>query len=143
MKQDELIKGLKVLGIAYGKEFTSDECSTYYEFLQEYNYDTFKAAVKNIIKKSKFIPKISDLVDECENQRTQTRYEILDFMNMQGYFKSPIEYDKASKFLQMNIIPEWFKEDLKRYYSLMKQEKSEHQEQILIGGLNERMGGSN
>lgn len=134
MKQEDLIKGLKVLGIAYGKEFTSDECSTYYEFLQEYNYETFKAAVKNIIKKSKFLPKISELVEECENQRTQTRFDILDFMKNQGYFKTPNEYDKASKFLQMNIIPEWFRDDLKKYYSMMNQEKLNHQEQVLIGG---------
>lgn len=134
MKQEELIKGLKILGVAYGKDFTSDECSTYYEFLQEYNYDIFKAAVKSIIKKSKFIPKISDLVEECEKQRAITRYEILDFMQLQGYFKNPVEYDKASRFLQMNIIPEWFRNDMKRYYAMMNQEKLNHQSQVLIGG---------
>ena len=90
MKQEELVKGLKVLGIAYSKDFTQDECSTYYEFLQEYSYETFKTAVKNIIKKSKFLPKISELVEECENCKEQLKFEVIEFMNAKGYFKSPI-----------------------------------------------------
>lgn len=134
MTEQDLIKGLTYLGAAYGKEYSKIECEQHYDFLKEYSYENFVAAVKNIIKTSKFLPKISDLVEECENQRKQTRYEILDFMNKQGYFKSPIEYEKACKFLQINVIPGWFKEDLKKYYSMMNQEKLNHQEQVLIGG---------
>lgn len=134
MTQEELVKGLKVLGIAYSKEFTKEECSTYYEFLQEYTYETFKIAVKNIIKKSKFIPKISDLVEECENQRKLTRHEILDFMQLKGYFKNPVEYEKASKWLERGIIPEWFRNDMKKYYAMMNQDKLDYQNQKLIGG---------
>ena len=133
MKQEELIKGLKVLGIAYGKDFNQEECATYYEFLQEYNYETFKTAVKNIIRKSKFMPKINELIEECENYKERTKFEVLDFMKEKGYFKSIIEYEKATSFMERNIVPEWLQRDINEYYKMMKQDKLGYQEQILIG----------
>ena len=134
MKQEELVKGLKVLGIAYSKDFTQDECSTYYEFLQEYSYETFKTAVKNIIKKSKFLPKISELVEECENCKEQLKFEVIEFMNAKGYFKSPIEYEKTIMWYSKGIIPSWLKEDLNKYYKMMQQDKLSYSEQLMIGG---------
>ena len=134
MKQEDLVKGLKVLGIAYGKEFNQEECATYYEFLQEYSYDTFRTAVKNIIKKSKFLPKISDLIEECENCKEQVRYEVIEFMKAKGYFKDPKEYEKTMYWYSRNIIPNWLKEDMNKYYKMMQQDKLQYQEQKLIGG---------
>ena len=133
MTQQDLIKGLKVLGIAYSKTFTQDECATYYEFLHEYSYETFKTAVKNIIKKSKFIPKISELVEECEKCRTQLKIEVIEFMKNKGYFKAPTEYDKTSDWYTKGIIPDWLKEDMKQYYKMMQQEKLSYTEQLRIG----------
>ena len=133
MKQEELVKGLKVLGIAYSKTFTQDECVTYYEFLQEYTYDTFRIAVKNIIKKSKFLPKISELVEECENCKGQIKYEVIEFMKMKGYFKAPDEYEKTIMWYSKGTIPNWLNEDMKKYYKMMQQEKVDYQEQKLIG----------
>lgn len=137
MKQEELVKGLKVLGIAYSKDFSQEECETYYEFLQEYSYETFKKAIKNIIKTSKFLPKISELVEECENNKEKARFEILEYMNAMGYFKESgyavSEYEKAVMWLEKGIIPQWLKDDMTRYYKMMKQERLEQQEQILIG----------
>lgn len=133
MKQEELVKGLKVLGIAYSKEFTQEECATYYEFLQDYSYETFKTAIKNIIKKSKFLPKISEIIEECESSKETSWFEIIDFMQKQGYFAVASEYDKATMWLERNVIPAWFKEDMKTYYSMMKQEKLGYSEPLRIG----------
>lgn len=133
MKQEELVKGLKVLGIAYSKDFTQEECATYYEFLQEYTYVTFKAAVKNIIKKSKFLPKISELVEECENCKEQVKFEVIEFMKRKGYFKAPSEYEKTINWYAKGITPDWLKEDMKKYYRMMQQEKLSYNEQLKIG----------
>lgn len=144
MKQDELVKGLKILGVAYSKEFTQDECFTYYEFLQEYSYETFKAAIKNIIKKSKFLPKISDIIEECENCKEQVKHDVIEFMLKVGYFKKSDygelneaqairNYEKAISFVEKGIVPKWLQEDMNYYYKLMKQEKLEYQEQKLLG----------
>lgn len=123
---------MKYLGIAYGKEFTQDECKVYYDFLQGYTYDSFRNAVKSLIKKTKFLPKINEIVDECENFKEHTKFEVIEFMHKQGYFKHPKEYDKAVMYMERKTIPSWFKEDLNRYYKLMKQDRLEHKEQLLL-----------
>lgn len=132
MKQDELVKGLKVLGIAYGKEFSKEECATYYEFLQDYNYETFKKAIKSIIRKSKFIPKISDLIEECEAQKEQLKYDVIEYMHACNYFKDVREYDKAVMWYSKGILPTWLKEDMKKYYKLMNQDRLTNASQFLI-----------
>lgn len=134
MTKEELTKGLTYLGMAYDKDYTSKECEMYYDFLKDFSYETFVKAIKNIIKKSKFIPKISELVEECENSKSTLTFDILNFMESQGYFKSAWEFEKASSFLERNIIPEWFKNDMKKYYAMMKQEKLETTERVMIGG---------
>lgn len=134
MSQEELVKGLAYLGMAYGKSFTQQECEIHYDFLKEYSYQTFVAAVKNIIRKSKFLPKITELLEECENCKEQSRYKILDYMQSKGYFKASIEYDKAVHFLETDVIPEWFKNDMNTYYRMMRQEALDYKEKLMIEG---------
>lgn len=133
MKIEDLVRGLAYLGMAYGKEYTEIECEQHYDFLREYSYETFVAAIKSIIKKSKFLPKITELLEECENHKEQSRFEILEFMKKQEYFKNPNEYEKAQTWLERNIVPQWFKNDMNEYYRMLKQEKISYQETKLIG----------
>ena len=130
MSEIELIKGLKYLGIAYGKEFDTDECKVYYDFLKSYNYDVFRNAIKYIIGNSKFIPKINEIIEACEKQKDQVQFELIEYMNSKGYFKIPLEYEKTINFAKRNIIPGWLREDMKKYYSMMLKEQSEN----LLGG---------
>ena len=133
MKNFELVQGMQMLGMAYGKEFTQQECELYYEFLREYNVETFKKAIKNIIRTSKFLPKINELIDECERCKEQVKYDVLEFMNDKGYFKAPIEYEKASLFMERGNVPEWLQADINKYYKMMKQETLDYKETLLIG----------
>lgn len=140
MKIEEFIKAATYLGMAYGKEYSQAETQQMYEFLKEYNYQTMIDAVNSIIRKSKFAPKISELIEECENCKSTTRFEVLKYMRKTGYFKLGIirengeqiiltdehairNYEKASRFLERGIIPDWLQEDINYYYKLMKQEK--------------------
>lgn len=132
MTELEAVKGLKFLGIAYGKEFDQEECQVYYEFLKEYTYDTFRTAVKEIIRKSKFLPKINELCEECELHKNNVKYEVIEFMRRQGYFKTPEEYEKTTTWVGRGIVPEWLQEDINKYYKLMKQDKLEHKPTLLI-----------
>lgn len=123
MNKEEFVKILTYLGAAYGKEYTQVETSLHYDFLHSYSYETFKRAVQNIIRTSKFLPKVSELVEECEGCKEQARYEILDFMKQKGYFKTPIEYEKATMFMERAVVPEWLQKDINYYYDLMKQDR--------------------
>jgi hypothetical protein len=134
MSEKELLKGLTYLGTAYGKQYTKIELEQHYDFLKEYSYETFIVAIKSIIRKSKFLPKITELLEECENYKEQTKFEVIEFMKSQGYFKDIREYEKATSFMERGIIPEWLKNDINKYYKMMKQETLDHKETLMIGG---------
>ena len=132
MRDFELVQGLQMLGMAYGKEFSQQECELYYEFLQGYTYETFKTAIKNIIKSSKFLPKVTDIIEACEGAKTQTRFDVVEFMKQMGYFKHIKEYDKTILFMERNIVPEWLQNDINTYYKMMQQERLETNEQLKL-----------
>lgn len=134
MTEQDLVKGLTYLGSAYGKEYNKIECEQHYDFLREYSYETFVVAVKNIIKKSKFLPKISELVEECDNCKKQVKVEVIEFMRAKGYFKNETEYEKTIYWSSRENIPSWLREDMNKYYKMMQQEKLQYEEQKLIGG---------
>ncbi len=117
MNEQDFIKGMKFLGLAYGKEFTQDECKVYYEFIKIYTYNTFKNAIKSLIKKTKYLPKINEIIEECDKHKEQTKSKILEIMRADGYFKEPIEYEKACNWLESGSIPNWLKKDMELYYN--------------------------
>ena len=133
MTEIECTKGLSYLGMAYGKEFTPQECQVHYDFLKEYSYETFVAAIKSIIKKSKFLPKITEILEECNNCKEQVKIEVLEFMNKIGYFKDYTEYTKTNYFVTRGIVPEWLQNDINKYYKIMQQEKISVSETLKIG----------
>ena len=133
MTQEQFKDSMAYLGIAYGKEFTQQELIIYYDFLKEFNDDILVKAIKNIIKKSKYLPKITEILEECEKCKEQTRYEVIEFMREKGYFKALIEYEKATLFMERGLVPEWLQEDINKYYKMMKQDMLDHKETLLIG----------
>lgn len=134
MKQEEFVKGLTYLGLAYGKEYNQMETKQIYEFLKEYNYETFTKAINSIIRSSKFVPKIADLIEACEENKSSQRIEVVKYMKDIGYFKySPYgeitdehasrNFQKALMFLERNNVPDWLQDDINYFYNKMKQER--------------------
>lgn len=115
MGKEQFVKCMTYLGIAYNKEYSRFEVEQHYEFLKEYSYDELKKAIKGIIKKSKFLPKINELIEECEIVKEEIKFNILEVMKNDGYFKNIREYEKATNFLKSGIIPEWFVNDMNNY----------------------------
>ena len=134
MSKEELLKGLTYLGTAYGKEYNKIECEQHYDFLKDYSYETFILAIKSIIRTSKFLPKITELLEECEKHKEQVKNDVIEFMKSQGYFKDIREYEKATLFMERGIVPEWLQNDINRYYKMMRQETLDHKETLMIGG---------
>ena len=129
MTQAELVKGLTYLGTAYGKTFTKIECEQHYDFLGEYDYRVFIQVIKSLIRTTKFLPKISELIEECDKQKEQNAIRVLGFMESNGYFKEMGEYGKAVYWIQTGLAPEWLKRDMASNYRLMIEQK----EHLMIG----------
>lgn len=133
MTEQEFLESMTYLGLAYGKQYTQEEIKQHYDFLKDYNDITFINAIKNIIKTSKFLPKITDLIEACEGSKTQTRFDVIEYMNKVGYFKTPNEYEKAILFMERGVVPSWLQKDINKYYKDMLSNRLEHKEQLLIG----------
>ena len=125
MTKAELVKGLTYLGVAINKEYTQQECEVFYDFLKDYEYEVFIKAVKNRILKSQYLPKVNELIAECENCQNEKKMAVVEYMKAVGYFKSIVEYEKTLHFLKTNIIPGWLEKDLNKYQQIMNREKLE------------------
>ena len=116
MSEQEFIESMTYLGLAFNKTYTQEEIKQHYDFLKEYNDTIFTTAIKNIIKTSKFLPKINELIEACENAKSVIRFDVLEYMKQIGYFKDPSEYVKASHFMESGIVPSWLQNDINNYY---------------------------
>ena len=128
MRIEEAIKGLNFLGLAYGKEYSQLEVQQVYEFIKEYNYETFIKAVKELIRTSKFIPKIADLIEACDKYKEAIKIEVVEYMKNDGYFtqngflddtQASKNYNKTISWLERGTTPEWLKNDINLYYQKM------------------------
>lgn len=143
MKLEEFTKGLSYLGLMYNKTYSQLETSMMYDFFKEYNYETFTAAIKNIVRTSSFIPKVADLIKECDNCRVSKKNEVAKFMLDEGYFNrggycelsdehAYRNYNKTLMWIERGTVPDWLQEDINYYYLKMKNKALENNQQTLL-----------
>lgn len=130
MKKEEFVSVMKTLGVAFNREITQELLIVYYEVLKEEKVDNLKNAVKKILKTNKYFPTVAELLVECEKQNTKKDFAILELMKEKGYFKESeygiSEYEKAFNWLSTGIIPNWFKEDMKKYSNILNNNQIEN-----------------
>ena len=61
MSKEDFLKGMKILGTAYGKEFDEDQIEVWYEMLGGYSIEDFKQAIKELIKTEERMPSIATI----------------------------------------------------------------------------------
>lgn len=132
MTKKELVKGLSYLGTALGKEYSKEECEVFYDFLKDYDYSIFVEAIKSRIKSSSFLPKVNELIEECEKCKKETNIKIVDVMKQNGYFKSPVEYEKTIGFIKAGVIPSWLQQDMNKFYNLENKKQIESVSSVKI-----------
>ena len=129
-----LIIRLKTAYPYYFKDLKEEETlgmyAMYEEELSQYNEETLINAIKEIIRTSKYMPSLNEIIEMCEKSRVHQTNEIVELMWKDGYFKKGAygelddsqayrNYNKTLKFIEEGIIPEWLKEDMKKYYNQM------------------------
>ena len=127
MEQSKLISvfiaKLKMAFPNYFKDISNEDLlemvALYQEMLGSYNEATLNEVAKKIITTKKYMPSIAEIIELCDNCKIHVQNEIVEYMIQEGYFKSPNEIDKIYMWLGEGIIPKWFKEDMKKYYSKM------------------------
>ena len=101
------------------EEDTLDMVMMYQDMLGGYSEQTLDKVAKDIIKTKKYMPSLSEIIELCDNCKIHVQNEIVEYMIKDGYFHSPREIEKVYLWLEEGLIPAWFKEDMKKYYSKM------------------------
>lgn len=125
MNQIEFAKAMKRLASFYFKDFSSDDLSAWYELFKDIKVKTLEQAITDIVKESKFMPNINQLLEKCKSTTNSYYLSIIDKMYKDGYFKEGIveldsqhemrNYEKTIKWLEEGNLPGFFKEDMKKY----------------------------
>lgn len=114
MKKIEFVEQMKILAMAYSNNYTQQELELWFEYFEGIDYQNFKEAIKEIIKINKYKPTISELLEMSNKNKQQGKFNILEKMKLNGYFKDTSEYEKAIKWLESGNIPSWFKKDMEQ-----------------------------
>ena len=129
-----LIIRLKTAYPYYFRDLKEEETlgmyAMYEEELSQYNEETLTSAIKEIIRNNKYMPSLSEIIEQCEKSRVHQTNKIVEKMWEDGYFKKGAygeldesqaykNYNKTLKFIEEGIIPEWLRNDMKKYYSQM------------------------
>ena len=125
-EEQEFLNTLGFLGMAYNKAFTSEETKVWYEMLKEYPDEVLVKVIKDLIKNEQFMPSIARIIEECKKYKKLDRYEVLEQMRANNYFKTADEYLKAKQWLEEGIMPEWFKEALRDNYNILLDDSNSH-----------------
>ena len=140
-REKEFVSTMAYLGLAYNRSFNEQELDVWYDILKEYPDEVLVRVVKDIIKTEKFLPSISKVVEECKKYKKLDRYEVLEQMRANNYFKTAEEYLKAKQWLEEGVMPEWFKQALKENYNILIDDSEGHyikqdnnSQQVLLEG---------
>lgn len=123
MEQSKLISGaiakLKIAYPYYFEKLSDVEflglISMYQEQIVGYSEATLMSALKKIISRSKFMPTIADILEECKKEQKSYLETIIEKMENGGYFKDTMEIEKVYIWLEKGIIPKWLREDMNKY----------------------------
>ena len=125
MNQIEFARAMKRLSSFYFKDFSTDDLMAWYELFKDIKVKTLEQAITDIVKESKFMPNINQLLDKCKSTTNSFYLAIISKMYEDGYFKQGIveldpehemrNYEKACRWVEGGIIPGFLKEDMKKY----------------------------
>lgn len=129
MEKIEFAEITSMLDIIYGKlELDKATTELWYEFFKDYKKEDYLRGVKEYIANETFPPLPASLLKYVENAKVENRsvirHRILQMMSADGYFKTEIELQKAQRYIEDGPIPEWFKDDMRKYNQLLVENKA-------------------
>lgn len=89
MNKTIFVKGMKILQASYSKNFTEDDLKVWYMQFRNENENLFLEAINRIIKKSRYMPSIADIL-----------YEIKILENPDLLLNSDEEFDNVRKAIR-------------------------------------------
>lgn len=114
-----LIAKFKVAFPYYFEKLTDEEfmgmVALYNDQLSMYSCEALENAFNTIVRRSKFMPTLQEIIEECEKFKTNKKLYIVEVMKKAGYFKADCEIEKTIHFIEENNIPDWLLKDMKKF----------------------------
>ena len=142
MTQLDFISGMKRLSSYYFKELTNDQLVIWYEMFKDVSIDDFNQAIREISRKSQYMPNANILLEKCSQINIRNISQIVQFMYEDGYFHKGIEelsdehanrnFDKTMMWIEKGIIPSFLEDDINNYLVKYKQNRLDNNERLKI-----------
>lgn len=116
MKPIEFTKSMKILSMSYDKDLTQETIEMWYQHFKDIKKPIFEKAVQEAIITKKYMPSIYELLEICNKKQSELKLSVLNEMENKGYFKTAKEYEKAVKWLEKDITPDWLLKDMQSNY---------------------------
>jgi hypothetical protein len=125
-KKREFINTIGYLGTIYNKTFTEKELEVWYDMLKDYPDEVLVKVIKEIGKTEQFMPTIATIISKCKEYKPLDRFEVLEIMRANNYFKTADEYMKAKHWLETGVIPQWFKDEITKTYNTILEDNGHY-----------------
>lgn len=112
MNKKEFSEIISLIQIAYNKQYLKEEIEVMYDLLKDFEYDTLKIAIKRLIATSRYVPNVSQIISEYKQIKRDEGYNKILKARELGNIKTNEELDKAMKWLDKGIVPDWLDKDL-------------------------------
>lgn len=112
MNKKEFSEIISLIQIAYNKQYLKEEIEVMYDLLKDFEYNTLKVAIKRLIATSRYVPNVSQIISEYKQIKRDEGYNKILKARELGNIKTNEELDKAMKWLDKGIVPDWLDKDL-------------------------------
>ncbi len=112
MNKKEFSEIISLIQIAYNKQYLKEEIEVMYDLLKDFEYNTLKIAIKRLIATSRYVPNVSQIISEYKQIKRDEGYNKILKARELGNIKTNEELDKAMKWLDKGIVPDWLDKDL-------------------------------
>lgn len=118
MSEIDFIKCMKILHACYLKDFDEDTLEVWYSQLNDIDYQTLLSAIRQISKKSKYMPTISELREFCIEIK-DSQAEPLNTDNMKAVCKwcgKIGTFEEIEKHESRHLSLEYIKSRMKKHF---------------------------
>ena len=112
MNKKEFSEIISLMQIAYNKQYSKEEIEVMYDLLKDFEYNTLKVAIKKLITISRYVPNVSQIISEYKQIKRDEGYNKILKARELGNIKTNEELDKAMKWLDKGIVPDWLDKNL-------------------------------
>lgn len=105
MDKEKFIKGIKMLSLAYNKDFDEEQIEVWYSMLNEYTSEEFSKAIQDLIKTEKYMPSIAHITEAIAKQKTSNLpsaedewQEVINSIHRYGYYRQKEALDSLNPY---------------------------------------------